>query len=63
MRNRRTGLRVIPVAFGLLGAGCGGESGSPSQPPSEPFIAKGKLKSEMDAQDKLEKIKKSVPAR
>jgi hypothetical protein len=51
------------VAFGLLGAGCGGESGSSSQPPGEPFIAKGKLKSEMDAEAKLEKIKKSVPAR
>jgi len=57
-----------PVAAALTCAlfcvGCGGNLYTPaSAPEKEPFVAKGKLKAEMDAKNALKKQGKSVPAR
>ena len=50
----------------LSGAGfftaCGGESPSP-EGAKEPFVARGKLKSEAAAKEALSKVGKTVPAR
>jgi hypothetical protein len=65
MRRRDRRLAPLALACALGGAGCGGSLyDAPPQPKDgEPFVAKGKLRSEGAANAALKKVGKSAPAR
>jgi hypothetical protein len=62
MRRRANRLMLVVLSGAGFFTACGGESPSP-EGAKEPFVARGKLKSEAAAKEALSKVGKTVPAR